>query len=944
MKIKLLFILSLFLLVNVAFAQNAKIFGKVYDAESNSPLPGANLTLINLGDTLLTLSTVSDVSGSFSFAGMQGVKYKIKIVFIGYKIETLNVNANKPLYDLGIIKIKSNAFALKSVNITGVQTRVEQVGDTTQYHADGYKSKSDATGEDIITKMPGVTETNGTFKFQNENVQQVLVDGKPYFDQDPTLALKSLPADVIDKIQVFNKLSDQAAFTGFDDGNSAITINIQTKSGRDNGQFGKIYGGYGTDDTWLGGGYVNYFNGDERITVIGITNDVNQQNFASQDLLGIQSSGSGRRGGMGGGMPGGSFGGGGSYGGSAANNFLVSQQPGVTTTNSIGLNYSDLWWKKVKATVSYFFNNSDNTNDSRILTDNTASPVPWESVLNENSGVVSNNFNHRLSGRFEYSIDTANSIIFTPKIYFQLNDGSNIANGFYTDTSHTFYNDGSDISGYSTTNNILYRHKFHKKGRTLSLNFEADANEKTGTGTQIQGDSLFIPTPAKLDSMSELKSTISTSGYTVGTSLSYTEPVGVNSILQLNYSPYVTKSVSDSRLYGLDSLTNDYSRLDTAYSSKYYDYYITQKSGLSYRYHKNKLNYSIGVNYQYAILTGTETFPETGTVNKYFNSILPNATLSYRFSKTSNLRLNFRSSTTAPTVSQLQNVVNNSTPPMYSVGNPELNQQNVQTLFGNYSKTNVTKGQTFMVWLFASYTENYIGSSVSRIYKDTTIDNVQLAPGSQLSKQVNIGNSWNIRSFLTYGFPINAIKCNLNLHTGFQYSTIPGLVDRVENTAQSYIISQGIVLSSNISEKVDFTLSYTANYNIAQNSLEENNSNYFSHVATAKLNWIIWKGFFIGGDASNYLYNGLSQNFNENYILVDPYIGKKLFKNQNGEIKFLAYNLLNKNNSITQNVTAAYIQNVETQMLHRYYMIMFTYNIKKYKGSNNTPDSWQRNG
>ena len=171
-----------------------------------------------------------------------------------------------------------------------------------------------------------------------------------------------------------------------------------------------------------------------------------------------------------------------------ANNFLVNQQPGVTTTNSIGLNYSDLWWKKVKATVSYFFNNSDNTNYSRILNNNTGSEKAAENDYSENSGVISDNFNHRLSGRFEYTIDTSNSIIVTPKIYFQLNDGSNIVSSIFDDTAHVhqFYNDGSDISGYTTTNNILYRHKFHKKGRTFSLNIEADANEKKGTGTHFR--------------------------------------------------------------------------------------------------------------------------------------------------------------------------------------------------------------------------------------------------------------------------------------------------------------------------------------------------------------------------------------------------------------------------------------------------------------------------
>jgi uncharacterized membrane protein YgcG len=927
---------------NLAIAQNAKIFGKIYDYESNSPLPTANITLINSADTSLKLFTVSDVSGYFSFAGLQGEKYKIKVVFVGYKTEYAEVIANKAFVDAGIIKIQPNAYALKSVNITGIQTRVEQVGDTTQYHADGYKSKADASAEDLVTKMPGLTETNGAVKFQNENVQQVLIDGKPYFDQDPLLALKSLPADVIDKIQVFNKLSDQAEFTGFDDGNSAITINILTKPGKNEGQFGKVYAGGGTDDTWLAGGYVNYFDGDSRLTLIGMTNDVNQQNFSNQDLLGIQSS-TGRRGtggrrrGGGGSFGGGSFGGGSSYGGgSSANNFLVNQQPGITTTNSIGLNYSDMWGSKIKVTASYFFNNTDNTNDSRISTDYTLNKNTADNVNNENSDAVSDNFNHRLSARLEYNIDSANSIIFTPKISFQLNHGNNIDNSFYNDTITDFYNNRSDISGYSSTNNILFRHKFHKKGRTISINIEADANEKTGNGTQISGDSAFIPF-VKLDSLSDLESRMSTSGYTVGTSLSYTEPIAKNSLLQFNYSPYLTKNIADTRLFGMDSLTKDYTLLDTTFSSKYYDYYITQKSGMSYRYHKNKLNFSAGVVYQYAILTGTETFPENGTVDKYFNSILPNATFSYRFSKNSNLRINYRASTTAPTVSQLQNVINNSIPLMLTVGNPELKQQNVQTIFGNYVKTNTSKGTTFMIWVFTSYTNNYIGNAVTHAFKDTIIDNVQVAQGAQLSKLVNLNNSWNFRSFLTYGFPINALKCNLNLHTGFQYNTIPGLIDGDKNVAQTYIMSQGIVFSSNISEKVDFTLSYTANYNITNNSLQAdaNNSDYFSHTATVKLNWIFWKGFFIGGDATNYLYDGLTQSFNQNYFLVDPYVGKKLFRNQNGEVKFLVFDLLKQNKSITQTVTSAYIENIQTQMLQRYFMLMFTYNIKKYKGSNN---------
>jgi hypothetical protein len=194
------------------------------------------------------------------------------------------------------------------------------------------------------------------------------------------------------------------------------------------------------------------------------------------------------------------------------------------------------------------------------------------------------------------------------------------------------------------------------------------------------------------------------------------------------------------------------------------------------------------------------------------------------------------------------------------------------------------------------------------------------------------------------------MKCNLNIHTGFQYNTIPGLIDGRKNYTQTYNISQGVVLSSNISEKVDFTLSYTANYNITENLLQKENNlpsgeagnNYFSHTASVKLNWILWKGVFIGGDATQYLYNGLTQKYNQNFFLVDPCIGKKLFKNQNGEIKILVYDILKQNKSISRNITESYIEDSQTNLVQRYFLLMFTYNIKKYKAANNKTDNIQK--
>jgi hypothetical protein len=203
----------------------------------------------------------------------------------------------------------------------------------------------------MIKKLPGITVArDGTVTAMGEQVKKVTVDGKDFFGDDATAALKNLPAEVIDKIQVFDRLSDQAQLTGFDDGNSIKTVNIVTKSGIKNGQFGRIYAGGGTDGRYTAGGNVSFFKGNRRLSLVGNFNNINLQNFSSQDLLGVTSSGGGGRGGGGGGRGGG----GGSFGG-GADNFNVGQSSGISKTNAAGINFSNVYNKKLTLTGSYFF-------------------------------------------------------------------------------------------------------------------------------------------------------------------------------------------------------------------------------------------------------------------------------------------------------------------------------------------------------------------------------------------------------------------------------------------------------------------------------------------------------------------------------------------------------------------------------------------------------------
>src|SRR5665213_1140589 len=319
-----LFFLSIILSVS-AKAQSLK--GILQDAADKTPVAGATIKLIASGSSSKEYSTVSNSKGDFIFNEVPAGTYTLTASSIGYQVKATVINVESNSNDVGIIKVAKGAKTLQAVVIKDIAPTIKQNNDTMEFGASQYKVNPDATSEDLIKKMPGITvdKNTGSVTAMGETVKKVTVDGRDFFGDDATATLRNLPAKIIDKIQVFDKLSDQAQLTGFDDGNTSKAINIVTKKDMRNGQFGKVYAGYGTDDRYLAGGNVNFFNNNRRISLVGLFNNVNQQNFSTADLLGV-TGGGGR-------------GGGGQRGGGSSG-FNVGQQNGIAATNSAGINYS----------------------------------------------------------------------------------------------------------------------------------------------------------------------------------------------------------------------------------------------------------------------------------------------------------------------------------------------------------------------------------------------------------------------------------------------------------------------------------------------------------------------------------------------------------------------------------------------------------------------------
>ena len=919
-------------------------------------MPGAQIILFSIPDTNQFKTQLSDSTGKFFFNELNPGKFRLKILMIGYQnfIKEIEIT-DKPIM-LRKLTLQPDAQILKQVDIEAVQIRQEQKGDTTQYNADAFKVNKDASTEDLVKKMPGVTIENGTVKHQGEDVKKVLIDGREFFGDDANIALKNLPAEMVDKVQVYDRASDQGFFSGFDDGNAQKTMNILTKNNKNKGTFGKAYGGYGVEDNlsnrYQAGANYNLFKGIQRISIVGMSNNINMQNFGSQDLLGLTGSQGGQRGGMGGGMMGGGGrgGGGSNYGSNnPSQNFTVGQQGGISTTHSVGFNYTDAWGKKILTTASYFFNLTDNDASSELQR-NFFSAMGKGQAYGEDKAAITNNGNHRFNLRMEYYIDTMNSVVFNPRISFQSNEAKNNTNGL-TIQQDTLLSSIQSIfqnntSGFNANNLLLYRKKLKKYGRTFSIQLNADVNDKSGN-SQNRSENGFYTEPDTLIVLNQ-NGISASGGRTYGGNISYTEPLGKYWALQAVYNPSLNLNYADKKTYNFNNSESEYSDLDSLLSNEYNNRIETQKGGVNVRLKKEMWMLGGGLNYQVVNLKGDQQFPNVNSISKSFENFLPNLTLQIRFSKSSNLRFNYRTNTNLPTINQLQNVIDNSNTLFLSSGNSDLRQNYSHFANIRYNYTQPSTSRSFFFFIMTNIIEDYIGNSTFIARKDTFLSeqNIFLRQGTQLNRPVNLDGNWVVRSYTTYSTPIKKIKSTLNINLGFSYSNLPGLINDKKNIATTTAYNTGLVLASNISDKLDFTLSWNAYFNYVNNSLQSSsNNNYLYHLANGKLNWNFYKSFFLASEINYTFYDGLESNFNQQFSLWNNSIAWKFLKNNSGEIKFSVYDVLKQNNSVSRSVTETYIEDLQTKVLQRYYMATFTWTFRKFQkqeGGSSTNEKRER--
>jgi Outer membrane protein beta-barrel family/Carboxypeptidase regulatory-like domain len=906
---------------SVLAQKNGSIKGVAYDTLSRKAVADATITVLVKKDSSLLTFGMTDNAGRFSLDNIPAGEYRLLITHIGYHNSNrgFSISDSTKHIELGNVFMNDRAKVLEEVMVTNEAPPVTLIGDTVQYNAGSFKTQPNANVEQLLKKLPGVqVAKDGTVKAQGQTVNKVLVDGKEFFGNDPKMATKNLPADAVDKVQVYDKLSDQAQMTGFDDGNSEKTINLKLKKEKKKGAFGKITGGGGTGERFESRLNVNSFKGARQMSAIGMANNTNTEGFSFMDMMNFTGELSRM-------MKGGN---------GNININITSDDPnaampggnnsGIRSIWGGGLNYNNIIGSKIDFTSNYFYNHYNPQTESHIERQYI---LPDSSYFyNQNS--LSNNINntHRLNLGFDYIIDSFHSLKISPSLGYQQTKNSSPSDyrqwgSDGRQSNNGYSNSISNSAGYNFRNDLLFRKKFRRRGRTFSLSLQTTLNNSDGDGSLESVNEFFTRggTGSRTDSINQWFTNKSDlRGYNAR--VVYTEPVFKRSLLEFSVGKSNNRSTAEKITYDYNDANGKYDQLNDSLTNEFENTYGYTNAGVRLRTQKKKYNYAVGFSWQRAELEGKITNGiKDSLISKRFTNILPTARFQYNFTRYKNLTLNYRAFTNQPGISQLQPVPDNSNALNIKEGNPDLKQEFIHNVQLNYMGVNPFKNRNLFAFFNLSRTDNKI------VNADTLYSS-----GIKKTKPVNVDGVYNLSGDINLGLPARFLKGTFRIGSNMGYNHGKQFINNMSNTINSFSAGPRLGIDMGPTEKIDLSFTAGMNYNKTKYSLQPVfNNTYFSQLYEAEFNWQLPKGIYFTTDFVYTVNNQRAAGFNAQIPLWGASISKQFLKFNRGELKLRVNDILNRNVGISRSTNQNYIEDSRVNSLRRFGILTFTYSLSK---------------
>ncbi|WP_419212571.1 outer membrane beta-barrel protein [Maribacter sp. X9] len=895
-------------------AQEFQIKGKLIDSGTKSPLEAATVYLETSNDSTLITYSISEGNGSFLLDGK--TNYRNVVIFFsynGYELLKKDIVLKKNI-DLGVISLDEKAQELKGIDVVGERVPITIKKDTLEFNADSFKTRPDATVEEVLKKLPGVEiDSDGKITVNGKEVDKVLVNGQVFFSNDPKVATKSLPKELISKIQILDSKTKEQEFTGDAGDGKTKTINLTLKEDKTNGFMGRLSAGYGQDDRYQANGLLNYFNKTKRVSFLGSSNNINNSGFSFDEVY--EMVGNSRGGGV-------SFNNSGAF---SIGDLSFGFGQGITTSSNLGGSYANKKEKEYEVDANYFFSYSDSYNnektsrenllpDNRFFTDMESS---FSGTTNSNQGAANLQFDLdetlRITAQPSMSVSRTTSLDFSRTV--NSNEDAELIN---TNISQQT-NDGFQRN---FSNQLEVMKKLDTIGRYFRVTFKntnvaGNTVSNLGSESKIFGDN---PTQNNLDQETRVNNT--NDRYEIGAG--YRQPLAKNVFLDFEYSFEDRVQKNERSVFQLDDNTMQYSIFDQSLSSDFEFETQEQIPSLEFRTDGKKLRFRLKAEYNTVDLKNQDRLQQV-SFSKGYGKVLFNSNVSYNFGQNTRFWLSYDSDLNIPSVNQIQPIPNVTNPLNIIVGKPDLLPAINHSVYFNFNNFNWKDREGFFIYAGFNFNENQIVNATDtdeNLVRTTTYDNVN--------------GSYNHYGAVNYSKQIKkdsiyTLKLNLRPYVNLQKNI--GFTNGLRLEAKQLSVSPRIGLTFNYKEKFEIEPEYTYSVNTTKYNLgTRQDINFISQKLSFKTT-TYWPKNLIWGNDITYSFNGnVGPGFDKDAIFWNMSLGLQVFKNK-GSIKLLGYDLLNQNINTRRTTGQDFVQDYQGTVLKRYFMASFTLKFDSFGGS-----------